>query len=222
MTKRIDSLFTYLTLRPLFKVMMTLFFVLEVEGADVLKKYPGAILAGNHTGFLDGPIILAGSKTPILFLVAQGVLSWPLIGFFVRWIGILTVQHSRTRTSLKRAIHYLKAKQTLCIFPEGELTRDGELGKFHGGVTFLHTQSQAPIIPFAIHGGYEAWRWGQWVPKFGKIYLKFGEPIIAYDQDKETILNSLYQEIQTMKLELKNRNKQPFNPTFDKPVLNEA
>ena len=38
----------------------------------------------------------------------------------------------------------------LCIFPEGAITRDGELGEFKGGVMKLLERNPVPVVPLAL------------------------------------------------------------------------
>jgi 1-acyl-sn-glycerol-3-phosphate acyltransferase len=38
----------------------------------------------------------------------------------------------------------------LCIFPEGGITRDGELGPFKGGVMKLLQTHPVPVVPMAL------------------------------------------------------------------------
>jgi 1-acyl-sn-glycerol-3-phosphate acyltransferase len=38
----------------------------------------------------------------------------------------------------------------LCIFPEGGITRDGELGEFKGGVAKILQTNPVPVVPMAL------------------------------------------------------------------------
>lgn len=54
--------------------------------------------------------------------------------------------------SLQNHIQILKNGANLCIFPEGKRTKDGRLGKAHGGITFLAHNLKIPVVPVAIKG----------------------------------------------------------------------
>jgi 1-acyl-sn-glycerol-3-phosphate acyltransferase len=44
----------------------------------------------------------------------------------------------------------LEDGQLVCIFPEGQLTRDGEIGPFRPGVTRIVERTPVPVIPMAL------------------------------------------------------------------------
>jgi len=52
----------YLFQRSVFRFILRTLFPLEVEGGEYLRYQSKAILAGNHTGFLDAPVLIAASK----------------------------------------------------------------------------------------------------------------------------------------------------------------
>ena len=49
----------------------------------------------------------------------------------------------------------------MCIFPEGELTPDGEIKEFRRGVDHIVKRSQSPVIPLAIKG-----LWGSYFSRY--------------------------------------------------------
>ena len=73
---------------------------------------------------------------------------------------------------------------SVLIFPEGELTKDGKMQKFKTGVGLLAQGLEAPIIPVSITGLYELRHAGQrgWAPP-GSVTITFGEPL-RYDAGK--------------------------------------
>jgi 1-acyl-sn-glycerol-3-phosphate acyltransferase len=46
----------------------------------------------------------------------------------------------------------LRHGDLVCIFPEGRLTRDGEIAAFRMGLTCIVTETPVPLIPMAIAG----------------------------------------------------------------------
>ncbi len=198
--------FVYYVLRLLFKPIMYLFFQLKIKGREHLKHKGSLILAGNHTGWLDGFIVGTASKRNLEFMVTYKVLSWPIINHVARALAFIPVFDGQGKNALKEAIDDLKCGKAICIFPEGKLSEDGNIGKFNRGVARLQTKSQAPIIPFAIHGGFEAWSYHHKLPKFHKIMIEFGEPIYySENKDEKAIIDELRQKVINLKnnLEIK-------------------
>ena len=59
--------------------------------------------------------------------------------------------------------HYvLDGGDLVCIFPEGGLTRDGQLGEFKGGVMKLLESNPVPVIPLALQN-----LWGSFFSRAG-------------------------------------------------------
>jgi len=55
--------------------------------------------------------------------------------------------------SLRNHIDILKNKKgSVCIFPEGKVTKDGNLQDFKGGVAFLAQHTGASVVPVRILG----------------------------------------------------------------------
>lgn len=177
--------------------ILRLFFSFEVKGREHLR-YEQVILAGNHTGFLDSPALIAAFDFPMRFMVAQMVFSWPIVGWIVKNSGMIPVAPGKEKQALTESIRDLKAGKVIGIFPEGKITPDGELCEFRRGVGLIQKHSQATIIPFAIQGGFDAWHWGQWFPKFVKVTIQFGEPIPPSDRNDHEIVAELRQRVEGM------------------------
>ncbi len=170
-----------LLLRPVFAMVFRFCFPLHITGLEhVIRRHEGpVILAGNHAGYLDGPMVMTAVDHQVRFLSDARVFHWRFVGWFVRALGAIPIHFGRPRSGLKQAVEALQQGQMLCLFPEGKLTRDGQIGPFLSGVGHVQKLSQAIVIPFAIHGGYEAWPYGQRKPRFRPVYIRFGEPIEA-------------------------------------------
>ncbi len=208
----------YLT-RSFCNAILKTFFAFEVEGEEHFRYQSKTILAGNHTGFLDSPILVAASKRPVKFLVAQSVFSWPLIGRLVKAAGVIPVVKGKGREAIAQAVNALQTGKAVGIFPEGKLSTDGKIGKFHRGVAKLHLESKAPIVPFVIQGGYEAWHWGQALPKFRKIILQFGQPIENFDGSEEDLVEEVRSRVEFMKEALERRERSKNNQVYMDSVL---
>ena len=78
----------------------------------------------------------------------------------------------------------------LCIFPEGAITRDGELGEFKGGVMKLLESNPVPVVPLALQnlwGSFFSRADGQAMARpfrrglFSRVGLSAGEPVPPAD-----------------------------------------
>jgi hypothetical protein len=46
----------------------------------------------------------------------------------------------------------LEAGEVVCIYPEGKITRDGELNRFKPGIERILAESRVPVVPMALDG----------------------------------------------------------------------
>jgi 1-acyl-sn-glycerol-3-phosphate acyltransferase len=184
-------------------------FALQVHGMEHLKKIDGPIiLAGNHAGFLDSLILMAACKRSFHFLMDEKVFGWGWVGKLVRYGNILPINPLKSKASMRCAIHALRKGASICIFPEGKLSLDGQLGKFQEGVAFLQEKSEATILPFAITGSFEAWPHERRFPRLHPIRLIFGEPIpCEMIADRAEVTNLLRGRISEMLSPFEQRGK---------------
>jgi 1-acyl-sn-glycerol-3-phosphate acyltransferase len=71
----------------------------------------------------------------------------------------------------------LKEDGAMIIYPEGERSIDGTPKRFKRGAAILSIHMQAPIVPTAIDGFYDAWPRGKPFQGFKPLRIKFGAPV---------------------------------------------
>ena len=154
------------------RLAFNIFCHFEVRGAHNLKGINQAIFAVNHSSELD-PIIVTAALNPLGRFAPLFYLSGPSENFndpafkwrrhlysskwfFRAWGAYPHSPGTRDYAhSLKYHIQILADGGSLCIFPEGGLTKTGELGLPRGGVTYLSHNCNVPIVPVAISGVYK-------------------------------------------------------------------
>ena len=90
----------------------------------------------------------------------------------------------------------------VCIFPEGKLTKDGEVDKFRRGIERIVSNSAVPVVPLALKGLWNSWfsrRRGSamsGLPGYfrGNIELVAGSPVPA-DQVSATALEEMVKSL---------------------------
>lgn len=168
-------------------------FTLEVEGLEHVPKTGPFILASNHASHFDPPAIGSVLQREVFFFARKSLFK----PGFAKWLldQLNTIPVDRDGDSdigaLRRTIKVLEAGEGLVLFPEGTRTRDGTLGEAKAGVGLIACKTQAPVIPVAVLGSYEALPPGARFPTLGQpIQIHFGPPLLpaAYDsasKDKE-------------------------------------
>jgi 1-acyl-sn-glycerol-3-phosphate acyltransferase len=116
-----------------------------------------AVLVCNHVSYVDAIVILAASPRPIRFVMDHRIFKTPLLGFIFRTGKAIPIAPAnedpwlmeKAFVDIAQALH---EGELVCIFPEGKLTRTGEMNAFRGGIAKIVARSQVPVIPMALRG----------------------------------------------------------------------
>ncbi len=162
--------------RPFGRLLFRSVFRLDVRGAQHVPPTGPVLLAGNHTGFLDGPLIYALSPRPATFLAKSELFVGPLARA-LGWLGQIPIHRGRPdRTALRAGLGVLAQGGALGVFPEG--TRGaGTLEDVSDGLAYLALHSGAPVVPIAILGTAEAMPKGQRPRWRAPVRVVFGPPV---------------------------------------------
>ena len=128
-----------------------------VTGREKIPKEGAVIIVCNHVSYVDALIIMGASTRPIRFVMDKSISEIPLLKYLFRHAGVIPIcspkQSEETYNRAFEAIHEALANDELvCIFPEGRLTPDGELGDFRPGIDKILARDPVPVIPMALHG----------------------------------------------------------------------
>ncbi|HVA59126.1 MAG TPA: lysophospholipid acyltransferase family protein [Mycobacteriales bacterium] len=164
-------------LRAAFRILLRLAFRLRVIGADLIPAEGPVLLAGNHTGFLDGPFVFIESPRPAAFLVKSELYTNRWLGRLLSSFRQIPVHRGRPdRTALRSGLAVLAAGGVLGVFPEG--TRGtGMLESVQHGIGYLALKSACPIVPVVCLGTADALPRGHRLPRLRvPIDIVFGTP----------------------------------------------
>lgn len=137
-------------------VIIRLLYRVRIVASDHLPKSGGCLVVCNHVSFADGLILLACLPRPTRFLVERRYVNMPIIGSVLRLGGVIPVGEGDTRRSLlatiEAAVAAAKRGEVVGIFPEGKLSRSGQMDAFHKGMERIARQAQVPVVPAHLHG----------------------------------------------------------------------
>ncbi len=122
-----------------------------VHHADRVPEAGGVILAANHIGLVDGPLLATYAPRPVHALTKREMFAGRL-GAFLRGTGQIPVDRYATDpAAIRTALRVVRDGGVLGIFPEG--TRgDGELRRFHHGAAYLALVTGVPVVPVTMIG----------------------------------------------------------------------
>ncbi|MDD2272514.1 MAG: acyl-[ACP]--phospholipid O-acyltransferase [Desulfuromonadaceae bacterium] len=139
-------------------VTMRLFYRLRIFGHENLPVEGPALLIPNHVTWVDALLLSATSQRRIRFVMERSIYNTPLLRGLFRLMGVIPVSSEDGRKGLvefmKQARAALDDGYMVCIFAEGEITRNGMLREFRGGFERIVKGTNYPIIPVYIGGAW--------------------------------------------------------------------
>ena len=163
------------------------FYRIRLYQRENLPEHGGALLVPNHISWLDGLLLFTTSSRPVRMVVDGTLLTnWWTRGIckIVGGIPIRTTPKA-ARNAIETARAALQNGELVCIFPEGGITRSGQLQSFKAGVLEIQRGTGAPIVPvfldelwgsiFSFRGGRFFWKWPSAWPR--NVSIWFGKPI---------------------------------------------
>lgn len=146
----------------------------RVYGAETFPEAGPVIVASNHIGVIDGPLLHGVVPRGSHFIVKKEFFT-AKIGFLMDWAGQIPVDRANGRSSLAIARTFLEEGRVVGIFPEG--TRGaGRAEQVRAGVAWLALQTGAPIVPAACLGTRPKGASVGYVPRpRADLHVVFGE-----------------------------------------------
>lgn len=147
-------------------------------GRENVPRRGAVIIAANHTGYLDGALVLSMAPRPSHFLVLAKTFDG-VVGHLLRWSGQIPIDQGRgDRRALGQALAVLGREGVVGIFPEGGRGR-GDLAAAGKGVAWLALQSGAPVVPTACLGTRRTGDLAASWPRLrSRLVVDFGEPVV--------------------------------------------
>lgn len=167
-------------------VPMTIYFRPTLEGVRFVPRRGGAIIASNHTSYLDWLLLPLVVRLRRLSFLAKGEYftrpgaKGAAQRFFFSATGQVPVIRGGNRqgdAALQAAAGLIEAGRLLAVYPEGTRTLDGRLQRGKTGVVRMAGRTGAPVIPCAIVGAFDIAPKGARLPRPRKVLVRFGPPM---------------------------------------------
>jgi 1-acyl-sn-glycerol-3-phosphate acyltransferase len=155
----------------------------------------------NHVSYVDALVIMAASPRPIRFVVDHGIFNMTLLGWLFKTANAIpiapaSVAPGQAEQAYAAIAQALADGDLVCIFPEGKLTRTGEVDAFKGGIAKIVAQADVPVIPMALCG-----LWGHLLSRNddrrfertfrhgwrSQLALAVGQPVAPQDATPESL-----------------------------------
>jgi 1-acyl-sn-glycerol-3-phosphate acyltransferase len=142
-------------LRFLSWVLIHTFYRVKVSGLERLPDDGAVLLAANHVSFVD-PLLIGGSvRRPVRFVMFHGIYATPVLRWLFDAGKAIPIGSEKTHPEVlaeawERIDAELADGEPVGIFPEGGITRDGEIQPFRPGIEKILARRPVPVVPVAL------------------------------------------------------------------------
>ena len=154
----------------------------DIVGLDRIPPVGGAIIAINHTSYLDFalaglPAEYAGHRL-VRFMAKDAIFKHRIAGPLMRGMRHIPVDREQGTQSFRDAVRYLKAGEIVGIFPEATMSRSMDIKDIKTGAVRIAIAADVPLIPMCIFGGARIMSYGHRDLSRGKtVAMTVGTPM---------------------------------------------
>ena len=182
-------------------ILISVLYRIKTNGLDHIPEDGPAILVCNHVSFVDALIIGGSVRRPVRFVMYYKIFLVPLLHFIFKTGKVIPIASAKEepellQSALDKIEAELRAGHLVCVFPEGAITRDGEVHQFRRGIENMVARYPVPVVPMGLGG-----LWGSWFSRhpvtgetynfprrlWSKVYLTAAAPVAAPDVDCEQL-----------------------------------
>ena len=196
----IYSLLPEFMMRFLAWILINVVYRIRSSGLENIPVNGPAVVVCNHVSYMD-PILLTGSlRRPMRFVMWYKIFQIPLMRYFFAHMKAIPIAGAREdenimREAFEKVDEELAAGNLVCIFPEGAITRDGEIQRFRPGIEKIIARRPVPVVPVALGR-----LWGSWFSRrtgggirmipgrlFARVSITVGKPVPAEEVTAENL-----------------------------------
>jgi len=140
------------------------------------KAAQPSIYICNHRSTSD-PFLMALLPGEFVQVVNVWPFRIPILGWFAKWAGYLSVREMPFEQFSETAAGYLKQEISIAAFPEGTRAGEGPMGPFHGAMFRVALETGVPVVPVCISGNERIPPKGSLRLYPGTIRVRFLSPV---------------------------------------------
>ncbi len=150
------------------------------RGKRRVPETGGVLILANHLADVDPIVVQTTCPRPIHFMAKSELFEMPVLGSIIRIFRAFPVKRGEPdRSSIKRAVQLLRMGEVVCVFPEGQLSEDGQLQELKPGIALLARMAECEVICCGLKNTNRIMPYGSLIPRpsFRSTWAQWGEPV---------------------------------------------
>jgi 1-acyl-sn-glycerol-3-phosphate acyltransferase len=156
-------------------VLVRTLYRLRARGIENVPDEGAAVIVCNHVSYMDALILAAAIPRPVRFVMYYRIFETPVMRWIFRSAKAIPIAGAKEDPALmQRAFDAIDAAlaegELVGIFPEGALSKDGEIAAFKSGVDKVLERRPVPVVPMALRGMWSS-MWSRRDGRLGRMRL---------------------------------------------------
>ncbi len=183
-------------------LLMALLGCFTVRGKKNIPQQGGLLILSNHRSDCDPVAVQVACPRPIRFMAKSELWEMKGVRSVLIWLKCFPVKRGEPdRAAIKYAVALLQAGEAVCVFPEGQLSEDGQLQELKPGIALIVRMANVPVICVGLRNTERVVPYGSTIPRpaFRRVRAVWGEPrTFEHKADTEEILGWVTDQLKAL------------------------
>jgi acyl-[acyl-carrier-protein]-phospholipid O-acyltransferase / long-chain-fatty-acid--[acyl-carrier-protein] ligase len=155
------------------------------SGSSHIPTKGGVLIIANHLSYVDPVLLQLACPRPIRFMGHKSLRSHWFFDWVFRCSGAISISSESASDGMRQALRALEAGEVVAVFPEGQISRTGQLMTIKRGFEVLARRADVPVVPafidgiwgsvFSFAGNTYLWKSPRLMPTH--VFVAFGKPM---------------------------------------------
>lgn len=177
-------------MRLLVYIVVNTLYRIRTEGLEKIPEEGPCLVVINHVSFIDALVVGGIVRRPVVFVMDHQIYNLPVLNFIFRTARCIPICSKKVDPKMladayETVSERLAQGHVVAIFPEGQITRTGEMNEFRTGIEKILQRNPVPVVPMALRG-----LWGSFFSRYygtamaqlprrfwSRIELVVGDPV---------------------------------------------
>ncbi len=143
-----------------------LLYRVKTVGGERVPATGGVLILANHLSYVDVVVLQMACPRRLRYVGYRGLRGSWFFDWVFKMAGVIPITRANPTEGMRRAVKALQAGEAVCVFPEGEISRTGQLMEVRKGFEVMARRANVPVVAAGIDG-----LWGSVFSFAGNRYI---------------------------------------------------